>query len=67
MLFANSNDILMIIQHLQRNETTYLDQVQYVWEAGNAVDMSGFNVHLRIRIPPEVRFVIISILIEYLY
>ena len=38
-----------------RNETTFFDNVQYVWEAGNAVDLNGFNVHIRVRIPVEVR------------
>ena len=41
----------------ERNETTYLDNVQYVWDAGNAADVSGFDMNIRIRIPPEQEFV----------
>ena len=40
-----------------RNETTYLDNLQYVWDAGSAADVSGFEVTIRVRIPPEQEFV----------
>ena len=57
-IFAKSltmNICVCMWAYVGRNETTYFDNVQYVWEAGNAVDLNGFNVHIRVRIPVEVR------------